>query len=220
MSDIRFENVTRRFANGVEAVSDASFTLSAGSMTFLWGRSGAGKSTLLKLLLAELRPTEGRIWVGDADVTRLSQSAIARYRRHVGTVFHDHRLLTHRTLFENVAVPLWVAGVGRAETERRVLDQLAQVGLSEKAMYWPEWLSEGEQQRAIIARAFINDPRLLLADEPTGPLDPELSRLVMTLFQRCKRQGTTVVVASHDRTLTNEMAERVVYIENGKIIRS
>jgi cell division transport system ATP-binding protein len=215
---IRFEHVTKRYEESGEALSDVSFELAAGEMAFLTGRSGAGKSTLLKLIGCLERPTRGQVVVDGRNLARLPRRRIPHHRRQVGMIFQDHRLLSDRTVFDNVALPLVVAGLGHKETARRVRASLDQVGLLSKERASPPTLSGGEQQRVGIARAIVARPPLLLADEPTGNLDPDLSREIMHLFQRFNQVGVTLLVASHDLALISSLPYRTFTLGNGRLI--
>ena len=186
-------------------------------MTFLTGHSGAGKSTFLKLLLRLDRPSRGQILVNDVNIGQLAESRLPHYRQQIGAVFQDHHLLGHRSVFDNVALPLRVAGMREREAGRRVRAALSAVSLLEKERLFPGHLSTGEQQRVGIARAVVNRPRILLADEPTGNLDPELSRDIMDLFQQFHRVGTTVIVASHDQALIESRGVRIVVLTHGQL---
>ncbi len=188
-------------------------------MTFLTGHSGAGKTTFLKLLLCLDRPTRGRITVNGVDLGNLKARGLAWYRRGLGAVFQDHHLLTARSVFENVALPLRVAGMGERDVGRRVRAALTRVGLLERESMRPVQLSTGEQQRVGIARAVVIRPRVLIADEPTGNLDPELSRDIMALFQQFNQVGATVIVASHDLQLIGSLNQRVVELSHGAMVR-
>ena len=217
MGQISVKHVTKRFDNGHEALSDVSVDFEEASMTFLTGHSGAGKSTFLKLLLGADRPTRGRVLVNDVDIANMSNRRLPAYRQHLGVVFQDHHLLSSRTNFDNVALPLRVVGMREKEVERRVRAALQTVELSGKELLFPRHLSTGEQQRVGIARAVVNRPKILLADEPTGNLDPDLSRHIMELFARFNQVGTTVIVASHDINLIEEMGFRTLRLEQGQI---
>ncbi len=219
MGHIQFQQVSKRFDNGHEALRSVSLSFAAGSMTFLTGRSGAGKSTFLKLLLCLERPTRGQILVNDVNVTRLSQRRLPYYRQNLGAVFQDHHLLAERTVFENVAIPLRVSGMPDRDIGRRVRAALTRVELLSKERQLPASLSTGEQQRVGIARAVASRPKILLADEPTGNLDPELSRDIMALFRQFNQVGTTVIIASHDHDLIESMGERVIELTDGVVVR-
>ena len=188
-----------------------------GSMTFLTGHSGAGKSTFLKLLLRLDRPSRGQILVNEVNIGQLAESRLPGYRQQIGAVFQDHHLLGHRSVFDNVALPLRVAGMREREAGRRVRAALSAVSLLDKERLFPGHLSTGEQQRVGIARAVVNRPRILLADEPTGNLDPELSRDIMDLFRQFHQVGTTVIIASHDQALIESMGVRIVVLSHGQL---
>jgi cell division transport system ATP-binding protein len=215
---IRFEHVTKRYAESGEALSDLSLELAAGEMAFLTGHSGAGKSTLLKLIGCLERPTRGQLTVNGRNLGRLPRRRIPQHRRQVGMIFQDHRLLADRTVFDNVALPLVVAGLGHKEVARRVRASLDQVGLLRKERSSPVALSGGEQQRVGIARAIVGRPPLLLADEPTGNLDPGLSREIMGLFERFNQVGVTLLIASHDLALIASLPYRTFTLSRGRLI--
>jgi len=219
MSQIEFHQVSKRFENGHEALRDITAAFEAGSITFLTGHSGAGKSTFLKLLLCLDRPTRGQILVNGVNVTQIPPVRLAHYRQNLGAVFQDHHLLTHRTVAENVALPLRVAGLKEKDIGKRVRAALSRVGLLSKESLFPRYLSTGEQQRVGIARAVVTRPKILLADEPTGNLDPALSRDIMQLFEQFHQVGTTVIVASHDRELIETMDARIIELSHGAVVR-
>jgi len=212
---ICFDNLSKRYPSGFEALRNVSFTMEAGEMAFLTGHSGAGKSTLLKMLMLMERPTSGNLLINGKNLNRLSKSQIPIYRRQVGVVFQNHQLLLDRTVFENVALPLQVSGYPAVEIGRRVRAALDGVGLLDKEQERPMTLSGGEQQRVGIARAVVHKPRILLADEPTGNLDPELSSEIMALFRRFQSVGVTVLIATHDISLINRMQLRIMRLEDG-----
>ncbi|GIX31614.1 MAG: cell division ATP-binding protein FtsE [Porticoccaceae bacterium] len=214
---IRFEHVTLRYPSGQEALRDLSFALEEGEFAFLTGHSGAGKSTLLKLILLLERPTRGRVLVKGKDLAALDRRQVPFFRRRVGVVFQDPHLLLDRTVFENVALPLEVMGFPRADIPRRVRAALDKVGLLDKERAWPGHLSAGEQQRVGIARAVVHKPRLLLADEPTGNLDPELSAEIMALFRLFNEVGVTVLVATHDVELIAPFHCRRLHLRQGRL---
>ena len=218
MAFIELNHVTKRFDNGHEALSDVSVSFEEGSMTFLTGHSGAGKSTFLKLLLRAETPTRGKIIVGGTDIAQMPDRRLPRYRQNLGVVFQDHHLLTQRTIFDNVAIPLRVVGMREKEVARRVRAALTNVDLLGKEHLFPRHLSTGEQQRVGIARAVVTRPRILLADEPTGTLDPDLSRHIMELFARFNQVGSTVIVATHDIALIETMGLRTLGIEQGRVV--
>jgi cell division transport system ATP-binding protein len=214
---IRFVNVSKRYAGGREALNHVDFELDAGEMVFLTGHSGAGKSTLLKLIALLERPTRGQIFFGKRNLAHLPRWRIPYHRRHVGVVFQDHKLLTDRTVFDNVALPLVVAGYSQREIGRRVRAALNQVDLLNREHAHPLELSAGEQQRVGIARAVSTRPPLLIADEPTGNLDPELSLDIMRLFERFNAVGVTVLIASHDHALISQLGHRVLSLAHGEL---
>lgn len=218
MAQIEFHHVSKRFENGQEALVDLTAEFAEGSMTFLTGHSGAGKSTFLKLLLCLDLPSRGQILVNGINVTQMSAARLASYRQHLGAVFQDHHLLGHRSVYDNVALPLRISGMREKEIARRVRAALSRVSLLEKERQFPRYLSTGEQQRVGIARAVVSRPKILLADEPTGNLDPALSRDIMKLFEQFNQVGTTVIVASHDRELIESMGRRIIELDKGVII--
>jgi cell division transport system ATP-binding protein len=214
---IRLENVSKHYANGTEALSQVSFELPAGELAFLTGHSGAGKSTLLKLLMCIERPSTGRVWFGEQEIGGLRRSDIPYLRRNIGMVHQNHQLLFDRSVHDNVALPLRIAGQ-RRDIDRRVRAALDKVGLRDKAHLLPEALSGGEQQRVGIARAVVNKPPLVLADEPTGNLDPELSAEIMDLFQDFANVGTCVLIATHDLTLIARYRHRLLTLKQGRLV--
>ncbi|MFZ2507225.1 MAG: cell division ATP-binding protein FtsE [Steroidobacteraceae bacterium] len=214
---IRFDRVFKRYPNGREALSELSFEIATGEMTFLTGHSGAGKSTVLRLIALLERPTRGQVVVHGRSTAALRSRAIPGFRRQIGIVFQDHRLLDDRPVYDNVALPLAISGVPRREMDRRVRAALDQVGLLGKERTFPLELSAGEQQRVGIARAVITKPPVLIADEPTGNLDPDLAHEVMNLFQRFNAVGVTVMVATHDIHLLDRFPVRRIHIEQGRI---
>jgi len=214
---IVFDRVSKRYANGRVALENVSFNVHNGEMVFLTGRSGAGKSTVLKLIALLERPTRGAVVVNGKNTRALKPRHIAAFRRHIGVVFQDHKLLADRPVFDNVALPLAVAGAPLKEMDKRVRAALDQVGLLGRERALPLELSVGEQQRVGIARAVVSKPPLLIADEPTGNLDPDLSLEVMRLFRRFQDVGVTVVVATHDMHLVREFGQRVIVLENGHL---
>jgi cell division transport system ATP-binding protein len=215
---IRFVDVSRRWPGGREGLSEVSFDIEAGEMVFVTGHSGAGKSTVLRLVSGADRATRGKVWVGGRDVAALRPRDLPGFRRAIGQVFQDHRLLADRSVAANVALPLAIAGLPRAEIDKRVRVVLDKVGLGDRGNALPEELSAGEQQRVGIARAVAPKPPLLIADEPTGNLDPQLAQEIMTLFLTLAEVGTTVVIASHDLHLIRRMRRRVLVLERGRLI--
>lgn len=200
---IKFQQVSKAYRGGRQVLQKVDFHLKRGEMAFLGGHSGAGKSTLLKLICAIERPTDGRVWFNDHDITRIPAKDIPFLRRNIGIVFQDHRLLMDRSIFDNVALPMRIESISENEIKRRVSAALDKTGLLDKARCLPSQLSGGEQQRVGIARAVVNRPTLLLADEPTGNLDPELSNRVLRLFEEFNRAGVTIILATHDIGLVN-----------------
>jgi cell division transport system ATP-binding protein len=216
---IVFENVRKVYQPNVVALEDAAFVIEKGEFVFLVGPSGSGKSTMVRLLLKELEPTSGRIFVGGRDLGRLRRSKVPQLRRNIGCVFQDFKLLPNRTTSENVAYALKVQGESGNAIRRKVPEVLGLVGLTHKMNSYPDELSGGEQQRVSIARAFVNHPPLLVCDEPTGNLDPDTSVGIMQLLYRINRSGTTVVMATHDREMVDKMRRRVIALDDGRIMR-
>ncbi|MGX9418633.1 cell division ATP-binding protein FtsE [Vibrio sp. RC27] len=200
---IRFQQVSKAYRGGRQALQKVDFHLKRGEMAFIGGHSGAGKSTLLKLICALERPTDGKILFNGHDITRIPNPDIPLLRRNIGIVFQDHRLLMDRTIFDNVALPMRIESISENEIKRRVSAALDKTGLLEKARCFPSQLSGGEQQRVGIARAVVNRPTLVLADEPTGNLDPDLSNRILRLFEEFNRAGVSILLATHDRSLVN-----------------
>ncbi len=215
---IRFTNVSKRYPGGHEALRDVSFHLAPGEMAFLTGHSGAGKSTLLKLIALIERSSGGQVVVKGQNLNKLGRRKIPFHRRNIGVIFQDHRLLFDRTVFDNVALPLVIAGYSHDEIGRRVRAALDKVGLLGKEKLYPITLSGGEQQRVGIARAVVNKPALLLADEPTGNLDPQLSKEIMGIFEQFNRVGVSVLIASHDHALIRSLNKRVIILDHGALV--
>ncbi|MFG6177442.1 cell division ATP-binding protein FtsE [Halomonas sp. THAF12] len=215
---IAFEHVGKRYGGRFDALANLDFRVRRGEMVFLTGHSGAGKSSLLRLLMRLERPSRGRILVAGHDIDRLHASQVPFYRRQIGVVFQDHQLLFDRSIYHNVALPLEIQGAEPREAARRVRAALDKVGLLHREKALPIELSGGEQQRVGIARAVVNKPALLLADEPTGNLDPQLSADIMALFEDFHRIGTTVMVASHDLALIARLRHRTLRLQEGRLV--
>lgn len=215
---IRFTNVTKRYDGAREALKSVSLEVADGELVFLTGRSGAGKSTVLKLIALIEHPTRGTVTVGGRNLSKLKNREIPAHRRQIGMVFQDNKLLNDRSAFENVALPLIINGTGEREIGRRVRASLDQVGLLDRERYPPRSLSAGEQQRLGIARAIVNRPKVLIADEPTGNLDSDLALEVMTLFKRLHEVGTTMVIATHDLQLVEHFGSRQITLTGGQIL--
>ena len=215
---IRFEQVSKHYEGGHEALSQLTFEVPPGDMVFVTGHSGAGKSTLFKLLALIERPSHGQITVDGQRLSKVGRSGIPRLRRRIGMVFQDHRLLMDRSIFANVELPLVIGGLAVAERGRRVRSALEKVGLLSYERQLPSTLSTGEQQRVGIARAIVARPSVLIADEPTGNLDPQLAMEIMGLFAEFQQIGTTVLVASHDLPLIKKMKKRVVVLDHGRLV--
>jgi cell division transport system ATP-binding protein len=216
---VEFRGVSKHYGVGATGLDDATFSIQRGEFVFLVGSTGSGKSTLMRLLTKELEPTSGTIRVAGRDLSEIPRKKVPYYRRNIGIVFQDFKLLPNRTVHDNVAYALQVTGGSRKEIRAKVPDILRLTGLSTKLHNFPDQLSGGEQQRVSVARAFVNHPPLLLADEPTGNLDPETSIGIMQLLYRINRTGTTVVVATHDATMVDRMRRRVIELEKGVIVR-
>ena len=214
---IAVHSLSKSYRAGVHALADVSFAVEKGEFVFLTGPSGAGKSTLLRLLLRADRPTSGDIIVNGRNLARMSASQVQAYRRTVGTVFQDFKLIARKTVYDNIALLPRLMGVPEAQLRRRAIQALSEVGLSGRQDDRPLTLSGGEQQRVAIARALVNEPALILADEPTGNLDPVLSLEVMSLFRAINARGTTVLVATHDRALIRHLGKRVITLEHGHV---
>jgi cell division transport system ATP-binding protein len=215
---IETHHLSKLYSRGLYALQDLSLTVDKGEFVFLTGPSGAGKSTLLRLLLVQERPTEGELFVNGHDLTTLSRSHVQEYRRGIGFIFQDFKLIPTRTVFENVAFVLEVLGVPSGQQRRKAFQVLKWVGLQHRINAYPRDLSGGEQQRIAIARALVNDPALVLADEPTGNLDPDLSLEIMNLLREVNAGGTTVVVATHDRELIRLVGRRTITLDQGRVV--
>jgi cell division transport system ATP-binding protein len=215
---ISLRGVALTYPNGVRALDDVDLEVAKGSFVFLVGHSGTGKSSLLKLLYREMRPTAGEVTVDNIRVDKLRRSKVPALRRNIGVVFQDFKLLTHKTVWENVAFALQVTGANTKDVKRQVPRSLDLVGLSHKSRMLPSELSGGEQQRTAIARALVNNPKILLCDEPTGNLDPSNTTEIMELLQRINLKGTTILVATHNAAVVDRMRRRVVRLEDGRIL--
>jgi cell division transport system ATP-binding protein len=218
-SIIEFRGVSKRYSSGDLGLDHATFSVGRGEFVFLVGSTGSGKSTVMRLLLKEVDPSEGTLIVAGHDLSQIARRRVPFYRRNLGVVFQDFKLLPNRTVYDNVAYALQVTGGTRKEIRAKVPDILRLTGLSLKLHNYPDQLSGGEQQRVSIARAFVNHPPLLLADEPTGNLDPETSIDIMRLLYRINRTGTTVLVATHDQAMVDKMRRRVLELSHGRIVR-
>jgi len=216
---IELQNVSVRYSNGVEALREVSVRVDPGEFAFLVGPNGSGKSTLLKLLYREVRPASGTVYVAGRNVDRIRDAQIPHFRRKIGVIFQDYRLLPHKTAWENVAFALQVTGERGRVIKQRVPEILEMVGLAGKAKCFPEQLSGGEQQRVCIARALVHAPPLLVADEPTGNLDPATSWEIFQLLDAIHREGTTIITATHDAAIVNRFQKRVIAFEDGRITR-
>jgi len=217
---INFDSVSKQYKNSnTPALDDINLNIEQGDFVYLVGQSGSGKSTLLRMLRKEEKPTSGTVTVDGINVAKLPNRKVPAFRRTMGIVFQDFRLLPGKTVFDNVAFGMEVIGKSKKEIQQRIPALLDLVGLEEKAHRLPSELSGGEQQRVALARAFVNKPKLLLADEPTGNLDPSTSVGIMKLLDRINRTGTTIVMATHDVAIVDQMRKRIVQMENGKIIR-
>ena len=217
---LKFDHVSKRYPDAGDVLVDVSFNLEHGEMAFLTGHSGAGKSTLLKLIAVMERSSRGQVLLDGQNLNRVGDRKIPYIRRKLGLIFQDYKLLQDRTVFDNVALPLVIAGFGQQEIARRVRASLDKVGLLGKEKKYPQVLSGGEQQRVGIARAVVHKPPFILADEPTGNLDPELSAEIMHLFEQFHQVGVTVLIASHDIDLIRQMDCRVLTLDNGRLIKS
>lgn len=217
---ISFEDVTKKYQNGVEALKHLNFRIEEGEFVFLMGSSGAGKSTLIKLILMEERPSSGKIYVHGQNLERIKHAQIQTYRRSIGVFFQDFRLLEKKTVFQNVAFAMEITGASRKEIEEKVDITLSLMGLSAKKKEYPSHLSGGEQQRVALARAIVNGPDVLIADEPTGNLDPENSVQIMDLLMKINSYGTTVLVATHEQRMADESGKRIIRLDHGRNLES
>ncbi len=216
---IAMEDISKRYSTGVEALKNVSLRIDKGEFVFVVGKSGSGKSTFIKLLLKELDPTGGKMYVGGRQVTRLKRKQVSLYRRQIGVVFQDFRLLKDKTVYENIAFAQQIIGMTRREIARNVPIMLGMVDLLDKADAYPAELSGGEQQRVAIGRALVNQPTILLADEPTGNLDPQTAWDIMMLLKEVNKMGTTVVTVTHNSDIVDVMQKRVVTLDRGEVVR-
>jgi cell division transport system ATP-binding protein len=216
---ILFEKVSKTYDNGVVALDEVDLFIDKGEFVFLVGSSAAGKSTMIKLMMKEIEPTSGNIVINGVDVCSLSRKEIPFFRRTIGVVFQDYRLLPNKTAYDNIAYAMEIVGASRREIRRQVPNVLSMVGLTHKANMYPNELSGGEQQRVSIARAIVNNPAVLIADEPTGNLDPETAKGIMDLMEAINRRGTTIIMATHAENIVNSMQKRVIHVEKGTISR-
>ena len=219
MALIELKGVTKKYKRGSTALRDLSVSINQGEFVYLVGPSGAGKSSFIKLLYREETATKGTIKVGEFELTKLKARQVPILRRNIGVVFQDYKLLQRKTVYENVAFAMEVIGSKRKDIKKRVPEVLNLVGLKHKSRSFPEELSGGEQQRVAIARAIVNNPKLLIADEPTGNLDPEIALEIMQLLERINLQGTTVIMATHNSVIVNTMKHRVLAVEEGRLVR-
>ena len=215
---IEFNRVSKSYGKHNKALADVSFEVEAGEMLFLTGHSGAGKTSILKLIMKIEEMSYGQAKVNGFKLKQLKEHQLPRYRQGLGMIFQDHRLLENRTILDNVALSLWIRGYGQTESLKQARVILQQVGLADKLPYYPSQLSSGQQQRVGIARAVVSKPDIILADEPTGNLDPDMSLELMELFMKINAEGTTVVIASHDLILIKRLRKRVLILDSGQLI--
>jgi cell division ATP-binding protein ftsE len=215
---IKFSNVCLEYTDTISALNNVSLNIDQGEFVFMIGKSGAGKTSLIKLLSRELKPTTGRIWFAGRDISRIRKYNLARYRRNFGIIFQDYKLLKNKTAYENIAYALEVTGAKGSDIREKTAAALQLVSLEDRKNSYPSELSGGEQQRIAIARAFINFPSVIIADEPTGNLDKENAQVVMNVLEKINKRGITVIVSTHDRGLVNSMKKRVIALKNGSII--
>lgn len=219
MEFIEFKNIFKVYKNGVSALADVNLTIARGEFVFIIGQSGSGKSTLIKLLYREEKPTKGTVNVGGINVGKLKNGNVYKLRRKIGVVFQDFKLLPKLNVYENIAYPLESYGMKSSEIRVKVLKALERVGLKDKIRSYPDQLSGGEQQRVCIARAIVNEPKLIICDEPTGDLDPKMSKEIMKVIENINKElGSTIIMATHDKEIVNRMKKRVVCLHNGVVV--
>lgn len=219
MEFIEFKNIFKVYKNGVSALADVNLTIARGEFVFIIGQSGSGKSTLIKLLYREEKPTKGTVNVGGINVGKLKNGNVYKLRRKIGVVFQDFKLLPKLNVYENIAYPLESYGMKSSEIREKVLKALERVGLKDKIRSYPDQLSGGEQQRVCIARAIVNEPKLIICDEPTGDLDPKMSKEIMKVIENINKElGSTIIMATHDKEIVNRMKKRVVCLHNGVVV--
>lgn len=219
MEFIELKNVYKVYKNGVTALADVNLSIGAREFVFIIGQSGSGKSTLTKLLYREEKPNKGSVFVGGINVAKLRNGNVYKLRRKIGVVFQDFKLLPKLTVYENIAYPLESYGMKKEEIRNRVLKAVERVGLKDKLRSYPNQLSGGEQQRVCIARAIVNEPKLIICDEPTGDLDPKMSKEIMTVIENINKElGSTIIMATHDKEIVNRMKKRVICIHNGVLV--
>jgi len=215
---IRFSNITKEYKGGTKALNNINLSIEKGEFVFIVGASGAGKSTLIKLLLKEVEPTKGKLYLNDSDITKVRNRKIPFIRRNIGVIFQDFRLLPNKTVYENIAFAMEIIGSSAREIRRQVPTVLSLVGLSHKANNYPNQLSGGEHQRVAIARSIVNNPTVLIADEPTGNLDPDTAWEIMKLLKDINRRGTTIMMVTHAKDIVDSMKRRVIALENGQVV--
>lgn len=215
---IKFFHIYKRYSHNITALNDLSCSIDAGDFVFLTGRSGAGKTTFLRLVIKDEKPTAGNILINNKNITRLKSNSIALLRRRIGVVFQDFKLIKYWTIKENVEFPLRILGVPRAKRAEKVMEVLKMLKIEQYAEHYPNQVSGGEQQRAAIARAVVNDPLIILADEPTGNLDPEISFDIIKMFKSINAKGTTIVIATHDASLLKAFPSKIMRLEGGRVV--
>ena len=220
MQQIELKNVYKRYSNGVTALCDVNLQIGKGEFVFVIGASGSGKSTLIKLLYRQEKPTKGEVYVGGINVAKLRNGRVYKLRRKLGIVFQDYKLLPKLTVYENVAFALEVYGMKKDDIRRKTLKAIEQVGLKDKIRSYPDKLSGGEQQRVSIARAIVNEPKILICDEPTGNLDPKMSMEIMKIIEKINTDlGTTIIMATHDKEIVNKMKKQVITLKDGHLVK-